>query len=58
MFPQVSYQIYNCDALCYLIPFVLIKKREKHPWNSNTPPWVFSRFLNSANGIKSRKASQ
>ena len=24
---------------------------------SNTPPWVFSRFLNCANGTKSRKAS-
>ena len=24
---------------------------------SNTPPWVFSRFLNCPNGTKSRKAS-
>ena len=24
---------------------------------SNTPPWVFSRFLNCTNGTKSRKAS-
>ena len=25
---------------------------------SNTPPWMFSRFLNCANGTKSRKAPQ
>ena len=25
---------------------------------SNTPPWVFSRFLNCTNGTKSRKTLQ
>ena len=57
-----------------LVPFVKLKKREKHPWRSvtfrkvagfglkltksNTPAWVFSHFLNCANGTKSRNASQ
>ena len=44
-----------------LVPFAQFKKREKHTWmsvtfrllacnftKSNTPPWVFSRFLNCA----------
>ena len=44
-----------------------IKKRERHPCRRatfikgnkcNTPLWVFSRFLNCANGVKSCKASQ
>ena len=51
-----------CDALCNLVPFAQFKKRERHPWRSNftksnTPPWVFSRFLNCTNDIKSRKTS-
>ena len=47
------------DALRDLVPFVQIKKREKHPWRSgifgeasackftksNSPPWVFFTFL-------------
>ena len=45
-----------------MVPFVLFKKREKTLGGvlllkSNAPPWVFSRFLNSANGTKSCKAS-
>ena len=64
----------NCDALHNLVPVVQFKKREKHPWRSvtfskvaslacnitksNTPPWVFLRFLNCTNGAKSRNASQ
>ena len=47
----------------------ILKKREKHLCRSvtfsttcnftksNTPPWVFLRFLNCTNGTKSRKAS-
>ena len=48
-----------CDVLSDLVPFVLFKKREKHPWKSitfskvaesnftesNTPPWVFFMFF-------------
>ena len=52
-----------------VVPLVQLKKREKHPWRSvallacsftkiNTPPCVFSRFLNCTNGTKSRKTSQ
>ena len=26
----------NCDALCDLVPFVQLKKREKHSWRSFT----------------------
>ena len=47
-----------------LLPFVQFKKRQKHPWKSvtfstksNTPPWVFSRFLNCTNGTKPRHVS-
>ena len=48
-----------------LVLFIQFKKREKHPWRSvnfskvagftniNTPPRVFSRFLNCTNGTKS-----
>ena len=62
-----------CDALRDLVPFVQFKKREKHPrrsvtfsevallpcnfTKSNTPRWVFSRFLNCLSDIKSRKVS-
>ena len=46
-----------------LVPFVQLKKREKHSWgsvtcSSNTPPWVFFPFLNCRNGAKSHKASR
>ena len=41
-----------CDALHDLVPFVSIKKCEKHPWRSinfsikiSTPPWVFFTFF-------------
>ena len=43
-----------CGALRDLIPFVQVKKREKHPWRSvtfskvagvSTPPWVFFTFF-------------
>ena len=65
-------QFNNCDALRDLAPFVQFKKREKYPWKSvtfrkvtfsnftksNSPPWVFFKFLNCTNSIKSRKASQ
>ena len=56
----------SCDALHVLVSFVQFKKREKHPWRSvtfskvggkSTPPWVFSRFLNCTNDIKSHNAS-
>ena len=52
-----------CDALYDLVPFVQFKKREKHPWKSVTFNKVaffhgcFSRFLNCANGTKSRNTS-
>ena len=26
----------TCDALCDLVPFVQVKKREKHTWSSVT----------------------
>ena len=50
------------EMLCAIWPFVLFKKREKTLrgvllLKSNAPPWVFSRFLNCANGTKSCKAS-
>ena len=40
--------------------FVQFKKRQKHPWRSDTlsKNTSFIRFLNCANGIKSPKASQ
>ena len=56
------------DALWYLVPFALFKKREKHPWSSvsfsnvagllkvTLHHWCFSRLLNQTNGTKSRKA--
>ena len=57
-----------CDVLRDLVPFVQLKKREKHPWRTvNLPATLleltllhgcFSRFLNCANGDKSRNASQ
>ena len=47
---------YICEALRDLAPFVLFKKREKHTWKSVLHR-CFSRFLNSTNGAKSRKAS-
>ena len=44
-----------CDALSDFVPFVQVKKREKHPWRSYTfrnvaswsatPPWVFFMFF-------------
>ena len=40
-----------CDTLRDLVPFVQIKKRDKHSWRSvtftksDTPPWVFSAFF-------------
>ena len=62
-----------CGALRDLVPIVKFKKREKQPrksvflvklqaeacnlTKSNTPPWVFSCFLNCTNGAKSRHAS-
>ena len=33
----------TCDAR--LVPFAQFKKREKHPWRSNTLPWVLFTFL-------------
>ena len=58
-----------CDVLRDLIPFVQFKKRENthggalllvklhaevcNFTKSNTPPWVFFKFLNCTNGIKS-----
>ena len=45
----------HVDAFHDLVPFVQLKKRERHPWwsvtsssnltKSNTPPWCFSRFF-------------
>ena len=52
-----------CGALHGLVRFVQFKKREKHPWRSVTLNKValfhgcFSRFLNCANGTKSRNTS-
>ena len=45
-----------CDSLRDLVPLVQFKKREKHPWRSDTFRRCFSRFLDSVNGTKSRKA--
>ena len=39
-----------------MVPLVQFKKREKHPWRSDTFRRCFSRFLDSVNGTKSRKA--
>ena len=57
-----------CDVFRALVPFVQLKKREKHPWRSVTfkPAtllkvtllhWCFLRFLNCTNGTKSRNAT-
>ena len=59
----------TCDAMRYVILYVTqFKKHENHPWKITTFCKVavkatllrrcFSRFLNCANGTKSRKASQ
>ena len=58
-----SYEMHLRD----LVPSVQFKKREKHPWKSvtsaynftktNTPPWVFSCFLNCTNATKSHNTS-
>ena len=49
------------DAFRDLVPFVQFEKREKHPWRSVISRTLlhgrFSRFLNCANGTKSRKTS-
>ena len=56
------------DALRDLVSFVQFKKREKHPWRSDsfraynfaksiTPSWIFFTFYEFKNGTKSRKAS-
>ena len=51
-------------TLCAICTICKIQKTWKTPeedcnfTKKNTPPWVFSRFLNCANGTKSRKASQ
>ena len=71
--PQLDYGGVICDALLDLVPFLQFKKWEKHRWGSanfskvagfffpvfglNTPPWVFSRFLNCTNGTKSSNIS-
>ena len=40
-----------CDVLRDSVPFLQLKKREKHPWRidtftkSNTPPWVLLTFF-------------
>ena len=53
-------------SFCNLVPFLLFKNCEKQPYQNelkttlpkrNNPPWVFQRYLNCINGIKSRKAS-
>ena len=54
--------MFICDALCDLVPFTQSKKREKHQWRSVTFSTTvlhgcLSRFLNWANGTKSRKVS-
>ena len=60
--PSVSKKpIDICSALRDLVPFVQIKKIEKHPWRSVNFSKVaglkrFSRFLNCTNGTKSRNA--
>ena len=35
-FQSSAEQIHICDALRDLVPFVLFKKREEHPWRSVT----------------------
>ena len=38
-----------------LVPFVQLKKREKHPWKrdtlNSTPPWVFFAFFKIAQTV-------
>ena len=34
-----------CDALNNLVLFAQFKKREKHSFKNNTPPWVFFTFF-------------
>ena len=33
---SIKCDVYICDALRNLVPFVQFKKREKHPWRSDT----------------------
>ena len=47
---------YICEGLCDLIPFVQLKKREKHFTESKLLQGCFSRFLSCTNGTKSGKA--
>ena len=65
--PYFYWTTYNCDALRDLVPFAQFKRREKHPWRSvdfskvagwSLPHGCFSRFLNCANGTKSRDSPQ
>ena len=65
---EICHNLYKCDVLRNLVPFVQFKKREKHPWRGVTFSKValkvtllhgcFSRFLNCTNGTKSHNASQ
>ena len=54
--------VFMCDTLCNLLPFVQIKKCEKHLWvrvtlsKSSTPLWLLVTFFNCINGTKLRKA--
>ena len=57
----------NCDVLRNLVPFVQLKKREKHSWRCVTFSKAlkvtlllecFSRFLNCTNSNKSRNGLQ
>ena len=64
---EICHNLYKCDVLRNLVPFVQFKKREKHPWRGVTFSKValkvtllhgcFSRFLNCTHGTKSRNAS-
>ena len=49
--------MFICDALRDLVPFAQFKKREQHPWRSDTfiPHGRFSCFFNRKNSTKSRQ---
>ena len=72
-FFAIKINLYDCDTLRDLLPFVQFKKHEKHPWRSVTFSKVvglpatllkltllhecFSCFLNCTNDTKSSKTS-
>ena len=53
-----AHKLHICDALRDLVPFLQLKKREKHPWRSVTFSKVAGHvFLSCTNSTKTHKTS-